>query len=166
MHHRTFSCAVDGRDVRVPGTMGNTAMCKVCGSDKGLRTMASLSALGQNDLPDFYCEEHFPAWSPLVLVRGHTGRCSRRCWTASSSPQRSLMWCFQRFLFQSWQCCELSLAECTQGFRTGVSFFFYLRSYFCFGHNLDGCGTFGFVIDRLLSLHELLLTTITCLPSL
>ncbi|XP_075890000.1 ankyrin-2b isoform X4 [Nelusetta ayraudi] len=52
--------------------MGNTAMCKVCGSDKGLRTMASLSALGQNDLPDFYCEEHFPAWSPLVLSDSNT----------------------------------------------------------------------------------------------
>lgn len=130
----------------MPRTMGNTAMCKVCGSDKGLRTMASLSALGQNDLPDFYCEEHFPAWSPLVLVRGHAGRCSRHCWTASASPQRSFMWCLERFL-SSGQCLELPLAECTRGFRTGVSFFLYLRSYFYFCPNLDGCGSLDLLTD-------------------
>lgn len=116
----------------MPGAMGNTAMCKVCGSDKGLRTMASLSALGQNDLPDFYCEEHFPAWSPLVLVRGHTGRCSRHCWTVSTIPQCTLMWYFERFFL---------LAECMKGFIAAVSFFLYLLSYFYFGQNLDGCST-------------------------
>ncbi|XP_071368305.1 ankyrin-2-like [Centroberyx affinis] len=40
--------------------MGNAAMCKVCGSDKGLRTAGSLSNLDQNALPDFYCAKHVP----------------------------------------------------------------------------------------------------------
>lgn len=57
--------------------MGNAAMCKVCGSDKGLRTTGSLSALDQNALPDYYCVEHFPVQPPLMLVRSHVGRCSR-----------------------------------------------------------------------------------------
>lgn len=135
--------------VSVPRTMGNTAMCKVCGSDRGLRTMASLSALGQNDLPDFYCEEHFPARSPLVLVRGHAGRCSRHCWTASCSPQRSLMF----FLF-----CFFKLADCTSDFLSAVSFFFYPHSYFCFGQDPNGS---KFVTDTLTSLRELLFTTTT-----
>lgn len=55
--------------------MGNTAMCKVCGSDKGLRTAGSLSNLDQNAWPDFYCVEHFPVQPPLMLVRVHSGRC-------------------------------------------------------------------------------------------
>lgn len=47
--------------------MGNTAVCKVCGSDKGLRTAGSPAHL---DL-DFYCMEHFPVQRPLILVRAH-----------------------------------------------------------------------------------------------
>lgn len=49
--------------------MGNAAMCKVCGSDKGLRTTGSQSNLDQNALPDYYCAEHFPLQPPLMLVR-------------------------------------------------------------------------------------------------
>lgn len=45
--------------------MGNAAMCKVCGSDKGLRT-GSRSHLDQNALPDYYCEDHCPVQTPLV----------------------------------------------------------------------------------------------------
>lgn len=56
--------------------MGNTAMCKVCGSDKGLRTAGSPAHLDHNALPDFYCMEHFPVQRPLILVRAHTDRCS------------------------------------------------------------------------------------------
>lgn len=125
MHRRTFVRAADGRDSAAPGTMGNTAMCKVCGSDRGLRTVASLSALGQSDLPDFYCEEHFPAWSPLVLVRGHAGR--RRLLSA-------LM--FSKIFFYK-------LADGRRGFclLAAVSFCVSPGSYFCFGHNLDGCCT-------------------------
>lgn len=47
--------------------MGNTAVCKVCGSDKGLRMAGSPAQL---DL-DFYCMEHFPVQRPLILVRAH-----------------------------------------------------------------------------------------------
>ncbi|KAM8747131.1 ankyrin-2b isoform 7-T7 [Acanthopagrus schlegelii] len=52
--------------------MGNAAMCKVCGSDKGLRTTGSLSNLDQNALPDYYCVEHFPAQPPLMLSDSNT----------------------------------------------------------------------------------------------
>lgn len=51
--------------------MGNTAVCKVCGSDKGLRTAGSPAHLDLNALPDFYCMEHFPVQRPLILVRAH-----------------------------------------------------------------------------------------------
>ncbi|KAI9545809.1 hypothetical protein NQZ68_033941 [Dissostichus eleginoides] len=46
--------------------MGNSAMCKVCGSDKGLRT-GSRSHLDQNALPDYYCEDHCPVQTPLSV---------------------------------------------------------------------------------------------------
>ncbi|XP_040886790.1 uncharacterized protein LOC121176783 isoform X3 [Toxotes jaculatrix] len=52
--------------------MGNAAMCKVCGSDKGLRTAGSLSNLDQNSSPDYYCEEHFPVQPPLMLSDSNT----------------------------------------------------------------------------------------------
>ncbi|XP_030286481.1 ankyrin-2b isoform X31 [Sparus aurata] len=52
--------------------MGNAAMCKVCGSDKGLRTTGSLSNLDQNALPDYYCVEHFPVQPPLMLSDSNT----------------------------------------------------------------------------------------------
>ncbi|XP_041635180.1 ankyrin-2b isoform X20 [Cheilinus undulatus] len=52
--------------------MGNAAMCKVCGSDKGLRTTASLSNLEQNAWPDYYCEEHFPGQPTLMLSDSNT----------------------------------------------------------------------------------------------
>ncbi|XP_039677687.1 ankyrin-2b isoform X15 [Perca fluviatilis] len=52
--------------------MGNAAMCKVCGSDKGLRTAGSLSNLDQNALPDFYCVEHFPVQPPMMLSDSNT----------------------------------------------------------------------------------------------
>ncbi|XP_074479731.1 ankyrin-2b isoform X31 [Sebastes fasciatus] len=52
--------------------MGNAAMCKVCGSDKGLRTAGSLSNLDQNALPDYYCVEHFPVQPPLTLSDSNT----------------------------------------------------------------------------------------------
>jgi len=48
-------------------------MCKVCGSDQGLRTAASRSHQDHNALPNYYCVDHF---SPM-LVRAHTGRCSQ-----------------------------------------------------------------------------------------
>lgn len=142
--------------------MGNTAMCKVCGSDKGLRTMASLSALGQNDLPDFYCEEHFPAWSPLVLVRGHTGRCSRHCWTVSTSSRRSLLWCFESFFS------ELAVLRAVVGrmyarLSNRCQLFPAPSQLFLFRSQPGWLQHFGFVIDRLLSLHELFFGTITCL---
>ncbi|XP_042368568.1 ankyrin-2b isoform X1 [Plectropomus leopardus] len=52
--------------------MGNTAMCKVCGSDKGLRTAGSQSNLDQNAFPDYYCQEHFPLQPPLMLSDSNT----------------------------------------------------------------------------------------------
>ncbi|XP_034712287.1 ankyrin-2b isoform X17 [Etheostoma cragini] len=52
--------------------MGNAAMCKVCGSDKALRTAGSLSNLDQNALPDFYCVEHFPVQPPRMLSDSNT----------------------------------------------------------------------------------------------
>lgn len=52
--------------------MGN-AVCKVCGSDKGLRPAGSLSNLDQNPSLDYYCVEHFPGQPALVLVRAQTG---------------------------------------------------------------------------------------------
>ncbi|XP_039890538.1 ankyrin-2b isoform X7 [Simochromis diagramma] len=52
--------------------MGNTAVCKVCGSDKGLRTAGSPAHLDQNALPDFYCMEHFPVQRPLILSDSNT----------------------------------------------------------------------------------------------
>lgn len=57
-------------------TMGNAAMCKVCGSDKGLRTVETQSDQDKNDLPEYFCEEHFPAPPPLMLVRDGKNRCS------------------------------------------------------------------------------------------
>ncbi|XP_055362828.1 ankyrin-2b isoform X20 [Betta splendens] len=52
--------------------MGNTAMCKVCGSDKGLRTVGSLSDLDHNALPDYYCVDHFPLQPPLIVSDSNT----------------------------------------------------------------------------------------------
>ncbi|XP_067436529.1 ankyrin-2b isoform X2 [Thunnus thynnus] len=52
--------------------MGNAAMCKVCGSDKGLRAAGSQSNLDQNALPDYYCVEHFPLQPPLMLSDSNT----------------------------------------------------------------------------------------------
>lgn len=54
--------------------MGNAAMCKVCGSDKGLRSTGSQANVDQNALLDYYCAEHFPVQSPLTLVRSYTHR--------------------------------------------------------------------------------------------
>ncbi|KAM7377645.1 hypothetical protein PAMA_014109 [Pampus argenteus] len=47
-------------------------MCKVCGSDKGLRTAGSQANLDQNALPDYYCVEHFPPQPPLMLSDSNT----------------------------------------------------------------------------------------------
>nr|XP_019955661.1 PREDICTED: ankyrin-2 isoform X2 [Paralichthys olivaceus] len=52
--------------------MGNTAMCKVCGSDKGLRTTGSQSNLDQNPAPEYYCEEHYPVQPPLTVSDSNT----------------------------------------------------------------------------------------------
>ncbi|PWA16036.1 hypothetical protein CCH79_00018740 [Gambusia affinis] len=49
-------------------TMGNSAMCKVCGTDKGLRTAGNQSNLDKNTLPEFYCPEHFPVQPSLMLL--------------------------------------------------------------------------------------------------
>ncbi|XP_023279626.1 ankyrin-2-like isoform X2 [Seriola lalandi dorsalis] len=51
--------------------MGN-AVCKVCGSDKGLRTAGSLSNLDHNPSLDYYCVEHFPVQPPLMLSDSNT----------------------------------------------------------------------------------------------
>lgn len=76
--------------------MGNAAMCKVCGSDKGLRTVSSQVNLDQNALPDYYCVEHFPAQPPLMLVRAHTGRCSRQFQATGTLPEVLFLWYFGR----------------------------------------------------------------------
>ena len=74
--------------------MGNAAMCKVCGSDKGLRTAGSQSNLDQNALPDYYCAEHFPVQPPpLMLVRAHADRCSNR-----DAPEVLFLGYFRRVL--------------------------------------------------------------------
>nr|XP_040037990.1 ankyrin-2b isoform X25 [Gasterosteus aculeatus aculeatus] len=52
--------------------MDKSAMCKVCGSDKGLRTAGSQCHLDQNALPDYYCVEHFPEQPPLMLSDSNT----------------------------------------------------------------------------------------------
>ncbi|XP_056156739.1 ankyrin-2b [Lampris incognitus] len=52
--------------------MGNVAMCKVCGSQKGLRTAGVQSDLDQDALPDYYCAEHFPQQPPLMLSDSNT----------------------------------------------------------------------------------------------
>ncbi|KAK2900247.1 hypothetical protein Q8A73_013376 [Channa argus] len=52
--------------------MGNTAMCKVCGSDKGLQTTRSHSNLDKNALPEYFCAEHFPVQPPLMLSDSNT----------------------------------------------------------------------------------------------
>lgn len=49
--------------------MGNAAMCKVCGSDKGLRTVGTQSNQDKNALPEYFCVEHFPVPPTLMLVR-------------------------------------------------------------------------------------------------
>lgn len=49
--------------------MGNTAMCKVCGTDKGLKTATSQTNLDPNASPEYYCEEHYPLQPPVTLVR-------------------------------------------------------------------------------------------------
>ncbi|KAM8900535.1 LOW QUALITY PROTEIN: ankyrin-2b [Spinachia spinachia] len=51
--------------------MDKSAMCKVCGSDRGLRTAGSQCQLDQNALPDYYCVEHFPE-PPLMLSDSNT----------------------------------------------------------------------------------------------
>ncbi|XP_043953054.1 ankyrin-2b isoform X12 [Gambusia affinis] len=53
-------------------TMGNSAMCKVCGTDKGLRTAGNQSNLDKNTLPEFYCPEHFPVQPSLMLSDSNT----------------------------------------------------------------------------------------------
>lgn len=94
--------------------MGNAAMCKVCGSDKGLRTAGSLSNLDQNALPDYYCVEHFPVQPPLTLVRAHTWQVQQ----ATGAPLNCSFFrrCLQirRFWFtflkqELWSRCQLSL---------------------------------------------------------
>ncbi|XP_061566214.1 ankyrin-2-like [Cololabis saira] len=52
--------------------MGNAAMCKVCGSDTGLRTVWIQSDRDQNALPEYYCMEHFPAEPLLMLSDSNT----------------------------------------------------------------------------------------------
>ncbi|XP_068164021.1 ankyrin-2b isoform X17 [Antennarius striatus] len=52
--------------------MGNTAMCKVCGSDKGLRTGGGRASLDHNALPEYYCVEHFPVVPPVMLSDSNT----------------------------------------------------------------------------------------------
>ncbi|XP_058480386.1 ankyrin-2b isoform X26 [Solea solea] len=53
--------------------MGNAAMCKVCGSDKGLRQAAgSQSNLDQNSPPDYFCVDHFPEQPPLTVSDSNT----------------------------------------------------------------------------------------------
>nr|XP_043877114.1 ankyrin-2b isoform X29 [Solea senegalensis] len=53
--------------------MGNAAMCKVCGSDKGLRQAAgSQSHLDQNSPPDYFCVDHFPEQPPLTVSDSNT----------------------------------------------------------------------------------------------
>ncbi|XP_044038917.1 ankyrin-2b isoform X24 [Siniperca chuatsi] len=61
-----------GSETCKPCTMGNAAMCKVCGSDKGLRTAGSQANLDQNTMPDYYCVEHFPVQPPLMLSDSNT----------------------------------------------------------------------------------------------
>ncbi|XP_029695546.1 ankyrin-2b isoform X19 [Takifugu rubripes] len=51
--------------------MGNAAMCQVCGSDKGLRSIGSGSNLDQNH-PEYYCAEHFPLQPPPRLSDSNT----------------------------------------------------------------------------------------------
>ncbi|XP_016520728.1 ankyrin-2-like isoform X14 [Poecilia formosa] len=53
-------------------TMGNTAMCKVCGTDKGLRTAGNQFNLDKNTLPEYYCPEHFPVQPSLMLSDSNT----------------------------------------------------------------------------------------------
>ncbi|XP_032438093.1 ankyrin-2b isoform X19 [Xiphophorus hellerii] len=53
-------------------TMGNAAMCKVCGTDKGLRTAGNQSNLDKNTLPECYCPEHFPVQPSLMLSDSNT----------------------------------------------------------------------------------------------
>ncbi|KAF7207320.1 transcript variant X16 [Nothobranchius furzeri] len=52
--------------------MGNAALCKVCGSDKGLRTFGSQSNLDKSGLQEYYCEEHLPVQPPLMLSDSNT----------------------------------------------------------------------------------------------
>ncbi|XP_027893598.1 ankyrin-2b isoform X16 [Xiphophorus couchianus] len=53
-------------------TMGNAAMCKVCGTDKGLRTAGNQFNLDKNTLPECYCPEHFPVQPSLMLSDSNT----------------------------------------------------------------------------------------------
>ncbi|XP_036072579.1 ankyrin-2b isoform X23 [Oryzias melastigma] len=52
--------------------MGNTAMCKVCGSEKGLRIVGNQFNQDQNALPDYYCVDHFPVEPSLMLSDSNT----------------------------------------------------------------------------------------------
>ncbi|XP_041840324.1 ankyrin-2b [Melanotaenia boesemani] len=52
--------------------MGNAAMCKVCGSDKGLIAVGRQSNLDQNAPPEYYCMEHLPVQPPLMLSDSNT----------------------------------------------------------------------------------------------
>ncbi|XP_036002053.1 ankyrin-2b isoform X27 [Fundulus heteroclitus] len=56
----------------MPSTMGNAAMCKVCGTDKGLRTAGSQSDLDKNPLPEYFCPEHFPVQPSLMPSDSNT----------------------------------------------------------------------------------------------
>ncbi|XP_008433106.1 ankyrin-2b isoform X21 [Poecilia reticulata] len=53
-------------------TMGNAAMCKVCGTDKGLRTAGNQFNLDKNTLPEYYCPEHVPVQPSLMLSDSNT----------------------------------------------------------------------------------------------
>ncbi|RVE60131.1 hypothetical protein OJAV_G00177840 [Oryzias javanicus] len=52
--------------------MGNTAMCKVCGSEKGLKIAGNQFNQDQNVLPEYYCVDHFPVEPSLMLSDSNT----------------------------------------------------------------------------------------------
>ncbi|XP_024912992.1 ankyrin-2b isoform X8 [Cynoglossus semilaevis] len=52
--------------------MGNAAMCKVCGSDKGLRTLGSQSNPDLKSPPEYYCPDHFPVQPALTVSDSNT----------------------------------------------------------------------------------------------
>ncbi|XP_015256185.1 PREDICTED: ankyrin-3-like, partial [Cyprinodon variegatus] len=50
--------------------MGNAALCKVCGSDKGLRPAVTRTDPDGHPGPDYFCPQHFPA--QLMLSDSNT----------------------------------------------------------------------------------------------